>query len=303
MSTPTKIPALYFTAKGFGPDEVALVAEPIRQLRPTDRLALGLRIVRSDHEGAIVMNLAEQIDGGFYLEREQVAALHSEFGAWLDANVSPDHPAPQPPRGVETSAAIHGASVEVPTTAVDAETVAPDEPAPGQGSATDGRAVCSRCDRPLVAPGATQWSEDECLLALATEPDEWDYTCLMATIEKWRARYEHKCAQADRASAEDVRLRGEVERLTANVLHWRTARETAMQAGEILRAQVDEANAARIEAEHARDDARASRDAWKAALAEMTKARDEACDLADQVATCAMQEATKRLRAVGRTAP
>lgn len=72
-----KISALYFDAEGLGPDHVYLEAFPIRgdEIMPA---ALSLRV----RAGEFVMRA--QVDGGYFMQREQVQALHKALGAWLD---------------------------------------------------------------------------------------------------------------------------------------------------------------------------------------------------------------------------
>lgn len=71
-----KIPALYFDADGLGPDHVYLEVFPIRGdevMKP----AVSLRV----RAGEFVMRA--QIDGGYFMERAQVAALYQALGEWL----------------------------------------------------------------------------------------------------------------------------------------------------------------------------------------------------------------------------
>lgn len=85
-----RIPALWFTSKGGGPDEMFLELEPLKELRDGSDLVapatLGLRV----RAGELVILGAALIDGGFQFAREQVEQLHRGLGAWLARN---------PPRG------------------------------------------------------------------------------------------------------------------------------------------------------------------------------------------------------------
>lgn len=89
-----KIPALWFDARGCGPSDLALEVSNQDHGHPRIAPTLGLRIrVNGDTDGsgrllsdrAIVYAAAsELVDSGFMLSRDQVAALHKQFGAWLD---------------------------------------------------------------------------------------------------------------------------------------------------------------------------------------------------------------------------
>lgn len=77
------VPVLWFDSKGCGPDEFNIQIHPI----PPDMggkipAHLGLRI----RAGSLVIVGAALIDGGFYLDRESVAGLHLQLGAWLGDN-------------------------------------------------------------------------------------------------------------------------------------------------------------------------------------------------------------------------
>lgn len=81
-----KIPALWFTSKGGGPDELALELHAFApELDGKIPPRLGIR-VRAD---GLVINAALMVDGGFYMAPEQVAELHRQLGAWLAANDPP----------------------------------------------------------------------------------------------------------------------------------------------------------------------------------------------------------------------
>lgn len=72
-----KVAALYFDADGLGPDHVYLDVFPIRGdevMAP----ALSLRV----RAGGLVMRA--QVDGGYFMQREQVESLHKALGQWLD---------------------------------------------------------------------------------------------------------------------------------------------------------------------------------------------------------------------------
>lgn len=71
-----KIPTLYFDAEGLGPDHVYLEVFPIRGdeiMRP----AVSLRV----RAGEFVMRA--QVDGGYFMERQQVIALRDALNAWI----------------------------------------------------------------------------------------------------------------------------------------------------------------------------------------------------------------------------
>lgn len=72
-----KVPVLYFDADGLGPDQLCLEVFPIRgdEVMPA---ALSLRVRAS----GLVMRA--QVDGGYFMQREQVASLHQALGAWLE---------------------------------------------------------------------------------------------------------------------------------------------------------------------------------------------------------------------------
>lgn len=72
----TKISTLYFDKDGLGPDHVYLEVFPIRGdkiMKP----ALSLRVRAGD------MVMRAPVDGGYFMEREQVEALHKALGEWL----------------------------------------------------------------------------------------------------------------------------------------------------------------------------------------------------------------------------
>lgn len=78
-----KIPALYFDADGLGPDQLTLEVCPFRG-DEVIAASLSLR-VRSN---GLVMRA--QVGGSYFMEREQVAALHKALGAWLDQTPAKD---------------------------------------------------------------------------------------------------------------------------------------------------------------------------------------------------------------------
>lgn len=87
MTDPTndksRIPVLWFDAKGMGPDEFALEFQSF----PSDMggripAFLGIRV----RAAGLVIAGASLVDGGFNLHRDQVAELHRQLGAWLEAN-------------------------------------------------------------------------------------------------------------------------------------------------------------------------------------------------------------------------
>lgn len=71
-----KVPALYFDADGLGPDHVYIEVFPLRgdDVMP-DSLSLRVR-------GAGFV-LRAQLDGGYFMQRAQIEALHEALGAWL----------------------------------------------------------------------------------------------------------------------------------------------------------------------------------------------------------------------------
>ncbi len=81
-----RIPVLWFTRKGGGPDEMFLELEPLKELRDGADLVcpatLGLRV----RAGELVILGAPLVDGGFQFARDQVADLHRQLGAWLARN-------------------------------------------------------------------------------------------------------------------------------------------------------------------------------------------------------------------------
>lgn len=78
------VPVLWFCRKGLGPSELALEVHRFASaLAGAIPASLMLR-VRAVHDGMVMPDAARGvIDGGFNLEREQVAELHRQLGAWL----------------------------------------------------------------------------------------------------------------------------------------------------------------------------------------------------------------------------
>lgn len=76
MAETTRIPALYFDKDGLGPDHTALEVFPVRgdNVMPP---ALSLRV------RAIGFVMRAQVDGGYFMQREQVEQLHKALGEWL----------------------------------------------------------------------------------------------------------------------------------------------------------------------------------------------------------------------------
>lgn len=78
-----RVPALWFDSKGCGPDHFYLEVFPFKELRDGDKLvappSLGLRL----RAGDLVILGRGMIDGGFNMERAQIAELHRQLGAWL----------------------------------------------------------------------------------------------------------------------------------------------------------------------------------------------------------------------------
>lgn len=83
-----RIPALWFDAKGCGPDQMFLELYAFKALMDGETLVapphLGLRV----RAGNLVIMGASLVDGGFYLGREQVEELHRQLGAWLSSDTS-----------------------------------------------------------------------------------------------------------------------------------------------------------------------------------------------------------------------
>lgn len=76
MNDTAKIPTLYFDEHGNGPDHLYLEVFPIRAdsiMPPT----LSLRV----RPGSLVIRA--QVDGGYFMQREQVVALREALDAWL----------------------------------------------------------------------------------------------------------------------------------------------------------------------------------------------------------------------------
>lgn len=72
-----KIPVLYFDADGLGPDHLFLEVQPIRGdevMAPS----LSLRV----RAAGLVMRAP--VDGGYFLQREQVTPMFRALGGWLD---------------------------------------------------------------------------------------------------------------------------------------------------------------------------------------------------------------------------
>lgn len=78
-----RIPALWFDAKGCGPDELALQLHPFAsEMDGEIPASLGIRV----RAGELVIGAGPLVDGGFNLHRDQVAELHRQLGAWLEEN-------------------------------------------------------------------------------------------------------------------------------------------------------------------------------------------------------------------------
>lgn len=78
----TPIPALWFDRDGCGPDHMYLRLRPFAAEPVGEReipASLGLRIDKGD----LVILGTSMIGGGFNMQREQVAELYSQLGAWL----------------------------------------------------------------------------------------------------------------------------------------------------------------------------------------------------------------------------
>lgn len=88
MSEPTKpqrIPTLWFDREGCGPDHMFLELHPFRsEMDGKIPAALGIRV----RAGELVIIGRPLVDGGFNMQREQIAELHRQLGAWLDADAA-----------------------------------------------------------------------------------------------------------------------------------------------------------------------------------------------------------------------
>lgn len=71
-----KVSALYFDKDGLGPDHVYLELFPVRGDGVMDP-ALTLRV----RAGEFVMRA--QVDGGYFMQRQQVQELHDALAQWL----------------------------------------------------------------------------------------------------------------------------------------------------------------------------------------------------------------------------
>lgn len=77
------IPVLWFNAKGMGPDELTLELQSFAsEMGGRTPAFLGIRV----RAFGLVIGGAPLVDGGFNLHRDQVAELHRQMGAWLEAN-------------------------------------------------------------------------------------------------------------------------------------------------------------------------------------------------------------------------
>ena len=82
-NTDSRIPVLWFDRRGNGPDELALELHNFpSDLEGRIPAYLGIRV----RAGEIVIGAGPLVDGGFNLHRDQVADLHRQLGAWLEAN-------------------------------------------------------------------------------------------------------------------------------------------------------------------------------------------------------------------------
>lgn len=94
----TKIPALWFDARGCGPSELALEVQTLNHRHPNIPDTLSLRI-RVDGDTDVSLPLAsrpfvyatasELVDSGFMLHYDQAVALHAQIGAWIAAHHIP----------------------------------------------------------------------------------------------------------------------------------------------------------------------------------------------------------------------
>ena len=85
MSKQPTITALWFNAKGYGPDEFELQLQPLASdLDGAIPATLGIRV--RVHPDGIVIGAHQMIDGGFMLSRDDVAELHRQLGAWLEGD-------------------------------------------------------------------------------------------------------------------------------------------------------------------------------------------------------------------------
>lgn len=73
-----RIPVLWFSASGGGPDEFALELNEFPSADMANNLGLRVR------GNGVVINGADLVDGGFMLGRKQVLALHAQLGGWLE---------------------------------------------------------------------------------------------------------------------------------------------------------------------------------------------------------------------------
>jgi len=80
MTTPPKIPALWFTADGRGPDALALELQPFSGETGGLRASLGIQLRKHDD---LIIHAAPVIDSGIFLYRDQVEELHRQLSAWL----------------------------------------------------------------------------------------------------------------------------------------------------------------------------------------------------------------------------
>ena len=76
MKTPIRIPVLYFDKDGLGPDELALEVFPL-SVDEDMPAAMTLRV----RAAGLVMR--SDIDGGYFMHREQATALRDALDAWL----------------------------------------------------------------------------------------------------------------------------------------------------------------------------------------------------------------------------
>ncbi len=81
-----RIPALWFTSMGGGPDNMCLELHPLDELRDGADLVCPATLGLMVRAGQLVILGAAMIDGGFQLGREQVEQLHRALGAWLAKN-------------------------------------------------------------------------------------------------------------------------------------------------------------------------------------------------------------------------
>jgi len=89
----TRIPVLYFDARGHGPDDLTLGLESVDLRIPGETAMLGLRVWPAMEDDGLALGLIPT-GGGFAFDRQGAEILWREIGEWLAKNPAPTADAP-----------------------------------------------------------------------------------------------------------------------------------------------------------------------------------------------------------------